>query len=142
MEKEMTVEEAAESRRYQIIVWVRRNSTREIDIVFWLTVLVAFLLPEGPLENGVWGAAVLLTAVNLYMTYRTTKKAKAVLGRVESHDVLGAIREHMWRLPQKERSLEELEKVVAGGGVVDDGLTCFERGRHVAGCPHRPLDAS
>jgi len=24
----------------------------------------------------------------------------------------------------------------------DDGLTCYERGSHAPGCPHRPLDGS
>jgi hypothetical protein len=69
---------------------------------------------------------------------------------------LPGVFEQLRSLPGPRRTFDALHAALAGVGVtpaagrtpppaepsVGDGLTCYERGSHVPGCPHRPLDGS
>jgi hypothetical protein len=102
------------------------------------------------------GIALLVIVAQLVWSSVIAARARRELAQADPAR-LSTVFEQLRRLPGPRRTFEALHAALAGVGVtadpkdaspeaasqspgVGDGLTCYERGNHVPGCPHRPLD--
>lgn len=130
--------------------WVARAETRGLRIGTWVLILGSLALPRP--------AGAVVGAVNLLVILGQVAWSSIIASRTRRELAqadparLSSVFEQLRRLPGPRRTLEALHAALAGVGVTqagkaepapaaaDDGLTCYERGNHVPGCPHRPLD--
>jgi hypothetical protein len=135
--------------------WVARAETRGLRLGTWVLILGSLLLPRTA------GAAVSTVALLVIVGQFIWSSVIAARARRELAEAdparLSTVFEQLRRLPGPRRTFDALHAAMAGVGVtpstkpargaaeeappsVDDGLTCYERGAHAPGCPHRPLD--
>ena len=137
--------------------WVARAETRGLRIGTWVLILGSLALPRSAgTAIGVVGMLVILGQVA--WSSLIAAKARRELAQADPAR-LARVFEQLKGLPGPRRTFEALHAALAGVGVTstasgragdappvapaaDDGLTCYERGDHVPGCPHRPLDGS
>jgi hypothetical protein len=143
--------------------WVARAETRGLRIGTWVLILGSLALPRP--AGAVVGAVNLLVILGqVAWSSLIAARARRELAQADP-DRLTTVFEQLRRLPGPRRTFEALHAALAGAGVTpaeagpkaataakaappaavgsaDDGLTCYERGSHVPGCPHRPLDGS
>ena len=131
--------------------WVARAETRGLRIGTWVLILGSLALPRP--AGAVVGAVNLLVILGqLAWSSVIAARARRELAQADPAR-LTTVFEQLRRLPGPRRTFDALHAALAGAGVtsgdsssdrpatgsVDDGLTCYERGSHVPGCPHRPL---
>lgn len=137
--------------------WVARAETRGLRIGTWVLILGSLALPRP--AGAVVGAVNLLVILGqVAWSSLIAARARRELAQADP-DRLTTVFEQLRRLPGPRRTFEALHAALAGVGVTPDeakattaeaapsgtagdGLTCYERGAHVPGCPHRPLDGS
>jgi hypothetical protein len=137
--------------------WVARAETRGLRLGTWVLILGSLALPR-PAGAAVSGIALLVIVAQLVWSSIIAARARRELAQADPAR-LSTVFEQLRRLPGPRRTFEALHAALAGVGVapdakaadpkaatqapgVGDGLTCYERGSHVPGCPHRPLDGS
>ncbi len=138
--------------------WVARAETRGLRIGTWVLILGSFALPR-PAGSIVAGVNLLVILGQLVWSWRIAARARRELAEADPAR-LRTVFEQLRRLPGPRRTFEALHAALAGVGVAtaggppaegpapsaqaaaDDGLTCYERGSHIPGCPHRSLDGS
>ena len=155
-----------EATQVQAVVtarWVARAETRGLRIGTWVLILGSLALPRP--AGAVVGAVNLLVILGqVAWSSLIAARARRELAQADP-DRLTTVFEQLRRLPGPRRTFEALHAALAGVGVTpveagpkadvkgkaappaavaraDDGLTCYERGAHAPGCPHRPLDGS
>ena len=139
--------------------WVARAETRGLRIGTWVLIIGSLALPRP--------AGAVVGAVNLLVILGQVAWSSVIAARARRELAqadparLSTVFEQLRRLPGPRRTFEALHAALAGVGItstgsdagsaraaapavpsVSDGLSCYERGSHVPGCPHRPLDAS
>ena len=138
--------------------WVARAETRGLRIGTWVLILGSIALPRP--AGAVVGAINLLVILGqVAWSSIIASRARRELAQADPAR-LTRVFEQLRRLPGPRRTFEALHAAMAGVGVtpgevrpnarpdaaaagsVADGLSCYERGSHVPGCPHRPLDGS
>ena len=136
--------------------WVARAETRGLRIGTWVLILGSLALPRSAgTAIGVVGMLVILGQVA--WSSLIAAKARRELAQADPAR-LARVFEQLKGLPGPRRTFDALHAALAGVGVTTatggrtaaapdapgagDGLTCYERGDHVPGCPHRPLDGS
>jgi len=148
--------------------WVARAETRGLRIGTWVLILGSLALPRP--AGAVVGAVNLLVILGqVVWSSLIAARARRELAQADPAR-LSKVFEQLRGLPGPRRTFEALHAALAGVGVtpspaaarsgrsgrtgagaadpqparstVDDGLSCFERGSHAPGCPHRPLDGS
>lgn len=145
--------------------WVARAETRGLRIGTWVLILGSLVLPRP--AGAVVGAINLLVILGQVL-WSSLIAARARRELAQADPVrLSTVFEQLRRLPGPRRTFEALHTAMANVGMtpavegpgtagpkaaeqkgavpapsVGDGLTCYERGSHVPGCPHRPLDGS
>lgn len=136
--------------------WVARAETRGLRIGTWVLILGSLALPRP--AGAVVGAVNLLVILGqVAWSSLIAARARRELAQADPAR-LTTVFEQLRRLPGPRRTFEALHAALAGVGVppnekaatpepapagtAGDGLTCYERGAHIAGCPHRPLDGS
>lgn len=139
--------------------WVARAETRGLRIGTWVLILGSLALPRSAgTAIGVVGMLVILGQVA--WSSLIAAKARRELAQADPAR-LARVFEQLKGLPGPRRTFEALHAALAGVGVTStaggptgaapaapgspaagDGLTCYERGDHVPGCPHRQLDGS
>lgn len=132
--------------------WVARAETRGLRIGTWVLILGSLALPRP--AGAVVGAVNLLVILGqLAWSSIIAARARRELAQADPAR-LTTVFEQLRRLPGPRRTFDALHAALAGvgptagdsrsaqratGGSVDDGLTCYERGGHVPGCPHRAM---
>lgn len=136
--------------------WVARAETRGLRIGTWVLILGSLALPRAASTAvGIIGMVVILG--QLAWSSLIAARARRELAQADPAR-LTKVFEQLKGLPGPRRTFEALHAALAGVGVTTstsgqtaaspdapgagDGLTCYERGDHVPGCPHRPLDGS
>lgn len=140
--------------------WVARAETRGLRIGTWVLILGSLALPK-PAGSIVGGVNLLVILGQLVWSWRIAARARRELAQADPAR-LRTVFEQLRRLPGPRRTFEALHAAMAGVGVATaggvpvpveraapaapagagDGLTCYDRGSHVPGCPHRALDGS
>ena len=140
--------------------WVARAETRGLRIGTWVLILGSLALPR-PAGSVVGGVNLLVILGQLVWSWRIAARARRELAEADPAR-LRTVFEQLRKLPGPHRTFEALHSAMAGVGVATaggapvpaepaapaapagdgDGLTCYERGSHVPGCPHRALDGS
>ncbi len=141
--------------------WVARAETRGLRIGIWVLILGSLALPQ-PAGSIVGGVNLLVILGQLVWSSRIAARARRELAPADPAR-LRTVFEQLRTLPGPRRTLEALHAALAGVGVataggaplpvvgqgsptapkpVGDGLSCYERGSHAPGCPHRQLDGS
>ena len=146
-----------EATQVQAVVtarWVARAETRGLRIGTWVLILGSLALPRP--------AGAVVGAVNLLVILGQVAWSSVIAARARRELAqadparLTTVFEQLRKLPGPRRTFDALHAALAGVGVApgdtradrpatgsaDDGLTCYERGSHVPGCPHRPLDGT
>ena len=163
-----TPDQAIQAQALVTARWVARAETRGLRIGTWVLILGSLALPRP--AGAVVGAVNLLVILGqVVWSSVIAARARRELAQADPAR-LSKVFEQLRGLPGPRRTLEALRAALAGVGVtpspaggvpgsgratrsarkaagapsqsVDDGLTCYERGDHVPGCPHRPLDGS
>lgn len=134
--------------------WVARAETRGLRLGTWVLILGSLALPRP--AGAVVGVVNLLVILGqLVWSSLIAARARRELSEADPAR-MSRVFEQLRGLPGPRRTFEALHAALAGVGVVpaggprpamaapgspaaDDGLTCYERGDHVPGCPHRPL---
>jgi hypothetical protein len=146
--------------------WVARAETRGLRIGTWVLILGSLALPRP--AGAVVGAVNLLVILGqVAWSSIIAARARRELAQADPAR-LSTVFEQLRRLPGPRRTFEALHAALAGAGVavasgagsrlsrasaaapasgteakeLSDGLSCYDRGSHVPGCPHRPLDGS
>ncbi len=142
--------------------WVARAETRGLRIGIWVLILGSLFLPRP--AGAVVGAVNLLVILG-QVAWSSVIAARARRALAQADPArLSTVFEQLRAMPGPRRTFEALHAALAGVGVTqrserdhgtptartaaadpsppsaDDGLTCYERGSHAPGCPHRPLD--
>ena len=141
--------------------WVARAETRGLRIGTWVLILGSLALPK-PAGSIVGAVNLVVILGQVVWSWRIAARARRELAQADPAR-LRTVFEQLRNLPGPRRTFEALHAALAGVGVapaggspvpsaragtdaaastLDDGLTCYERGDHVPGCPHRPLDGS
>jgi hypothetical protein len=137
--------------------WVARAETRGLRLGTWVLILGSLALPR-PAGAAVSGVALLVIVAQLVWSSIIAARARRELAQADPAR-LTTVFEQLRRLPGPRRTFEALHAAMAGVGVTPDakdaspeaapeapgtgdGMTCYERGSHVPGCPHRPLDGA
>jgi len=137
--------------------WVARAETRGLRIGTWVLIIGSLALPRP--AGAVVGAVNLLVILGqVAWSSLIARRARHELAQADPAR-LSTVFEQLRRLPGPRRTFEALHAALAGVGLAaleskpapvqattgqatDDSLTCYDRGSHVAGCPHRPLDGT
>ncbi len=155
-----TPEQAIKAQAFVTARWVARAETRGLRIGTWVLILGSLALPR-PAGSVVGAINLLVILGQVVWSSRIAARARKELAQADPAR-LRTVFEQLRTLPGPRRTFEALHAalarvgvspaggapVPAAGGPVagvsgpDDGLTCYERGNHVPGCPHRPLDGS
>jgi len=164
--KEVSVQQptAEDTTRAQSLVtarWVARAETRGLRIGTWVLILGSLALPR-PAGSVVGGVNLLVIIGQVLWASRVAARARRELAQADPAR-LRTVFEQLRNLPGPRRTFEALHAALAGVGLspaggapvpggspaaeaprpgTDDGLSCYDRGSHVPGCPHRPLDGS
>lgn len=137
--------------------WVARAETRGLRIGTWVLILGSLALPR-PAGAVVAGVNLLVILAQVAWSSLIAARARRELAQADP-DRLRTVFEQLRRLPGPRRTFEALHAALAGVGVTPadakaepaeaapagtapDGLTCYERGAHAPGCPHRPVDGT
>jgi len=140
--------------------WVARAETRGLRIGTWVLILGSLALPK-PAGSIVGAVNLVVILGQVIWSWRIAARARRELAQADPAR-LRSVFEQLRNLPGPRRTFEALHAALAGVGVapaggapvpyargaeapvstVDDGLTCYERGSHLPGCPHRPLDGT
>ncbi len=151
--QQLTPDQAIKAQALVTARWVARAETRGLRIGTWVLILGSLALPRP--AGSVIGAVNLVAILGLVMwSSRVAARARRELAQADPAR-LRTVFEQLRTLPGPRRTFDALHAALAGVGVasgggaaepaapaVDDGLTCYDRGNHVPGCPHRPLDGS
>ncbi|MFP5371561.1 MAG: hypothetical protein ACLGI3_12555 [Actinomycetes bacterium] len=153
-----TPEQANQVQALVTARWVARAETRGLRLGTWVLILGSLALPR-PAGAAVSGIAMLVILAQLVWSSVIAARARRELAQADPTR-LSTVFEQLRRLPGSRRTFEALHAAMAGVGIsgdaktpaaaapsaaapgAGDGLTCYERGNHVPGCPHRPLDGS
>ena len=154
-----TPEQAIKAQALVTARWVARAETRGLRIGTWVLILGSLALPR-PAGSVVGGINLLVILGQVVWSSRIAARARRELAQADPVR-LGSVFEQLRNLPGPRRTFEALHAAMAGVGVspagpvpaagqatedpasgTGDGLTCYERGNHTPGCPHRPLDGS
>ncbi len=145
--------------------WVARAETRGLRLGTWVLILGSLALPRP--AGAVVGAVNLLVILGqLVWSSVIASRARRELSQADPAR-LSTVFEQLRGLPGPRRTFEALHAALAGVGLpvsdpgarptgfarrsvrpapttatASDGLTCYERGGHAPGCPHRSLDGS
>lgn len=118
-----------------LLRWTAKNETRQLA---WSGILLwgGSLFAEGTVRYALLAltAAALLGA--MAWEVRLRKQAEKQLTSLD-HETVHELHYQFRTLKTGERTMEKLTRAVQGGSIVADGLSCYERGRHVPGCTHR-----
>ena len=149
-----------QAMRVQAVVtarWVARAETRGLRIGTWVLILGSLALPR-PAGTAVGVIGMLVILAQVAWSALIAARARRELAQADPAR-LSKVFEQLRGLPGPRRTFEALHAALAGVGVTstasgrpgapgsevpaagpaDDGLTCYERGSHVPGCPHRAL---
>ncbi len=159
--QQLSPDQAIKAQALVTARWVARAETRGLRIGTWVLILGSLALPRP--AGSVIGAVNLVAILGLVMwSSRVAARARRELAQADPVR-LRTVFEQLRKLPGPRRTFDALHAALAGAGVSpaggapvpapgsapavtasgpDDGLTCYERGNHVPGCPHRPLDGS
>ena len=152
-----TPNEAVQVQAVVTARWVARAETRGLRIGTWVLILGSLALPQ-PAGAVVGGLNLLVILGQVAWSSLIAARARRELAQADPAR-LSTVFEQLRRLPGPRRTFEALHAALAGVGVnpaeteskpdapgpvgsADAGLTCYERGSHVPGCPHRPLDGT
>lgn len=160
--QQLTPDQAIKAQALVAARWVARAETRGLRIGTWVLIVGSLALPR-PAGSIVGGINLLVILGQVIWSSRVAAKARRELAQADPAR-LRTVFEQLRTLPGPRRTFEALHAALAGVGVspaggapvpaggsaaqpasgsgADDGLTCYERGNHVPGCPHRPLDGS
>jgi len=139
--------------------WVARAETRGLRMGTWVLILGSLALPRP--AGAVVGAVNLLVILGqLLWSSHIAAIARRELSQADPAR-LARVFEQLRGLPGPRRTFEALHAALAGVGVTPDGdsaprastdaaalpgsadgLTCYERGSHAPGCPHRAADGA
>ncbi len=139
--------------------WVARAETRGLRIGTWVLIIGSLVLPN-PAGAAVGAIGLLVILGQIGWSALIAARARRELAQADPAR-LSKVFEQLRGLPGPRRTFEALHAALAGVGVTsggagrpgapaaqpgapaaDDGLTCYERGSHAPGCPHRALDAA
>jgi len=140
--------------------WVARAETRGLRIGTWVLILGSLALPR-PAGSVVGGINLVVILGQVAWSSRIAARARRELAQADPAR-LRSVFEQLRTLPGPRRTFDALHAALgvgvapAGGAPVpaggsaahvaqagaSDGLTCYDRGSHIPGCPHRPLDGS
>jgi len=142
--------------------WVARAETRGLRIGTWVLILGSLALPK-PAGSIVGAINLVVILAQVIWSWRIATRARRELDQADPAR-LRTVFEQLRTLPGPRRTLDALHAALAGvgvapaggapvpgtrsatpaeaGGSVSDGLTCYDRGGHIPGCPHRPLDGT
>jgi hypothetical protein len=148
-----TPEQAFQAQAMVTARWVARAETRGLRLGTWVLIIGSFALPRP--AGAVVGAVNLLVILGqLVWSSVIAARARRELSQADPAR-LSRVFEQLRGLPGPRRTFEALHAALAGVGVgvpqgeasptaplaaAGDGMTCYERGSHVPGCRHRPLD--
>ena len=155
-----TPEQALQAQSMVTARWVARAETRGLRIGTWVLILGSLALPK-PAGSIVGAVNLVVILGQVIWSWRIAARARRELAQADPAR-LRTVFEQLRTLPGPRRTFEALHAALAGVGVapaggapvpsargaeapmstVDDGLTCYERGGHIPGCPHRPLDGT
>lgn len=155
-----TPEQALQAQSMVTARWVARAETRGLRIGTWVLILGSLALPK-PAGSIVGAVNLVVILGQVVWSWRIAARARRELAQADPAR-LRTVFEQLRNLPGPRRTFEALHAALAGVGVVpaggapvsaragaeaaastmDDGLTCYERGDHVPGCAHRPLDGT
>ena len=155
-----TPEQAIQAQAMVTARWVARAETRGLRIGTWVLILGSLALPK-PAGSIVGAVNLVVILGQVVWSWRIAARARRDLAQADPAR-LRTVFEQLRTLPGPRRTFDALHTALAGVGVApagggalpaaaatnpapgrtDDGLTCYERGGHVPGCPHRALDRS
>ncbi|MEO5680490.1 MAG: hypothetical protein ABIS47_12570 [Acidimicrobiales bacterium] len=156
-----TPDQAIQAQTLVTARWVARAETRGLRIGTWVLILGSLALPQ-PAGSIVGGVNLVVILGQLLWSSRVAARARRELSQADPARLRNIV-EQLRTLPGPRRTFEALHAAMAGVGVAaaggvplpagrapappaaataDDGLSCYDRGGHVPGCPHRPLDGS
>ncbi len=157
-----TPDQAIKAQAVVTARWVARAETRGLRIGTWVLILGSLALPR-PAGSVVGAINLLVILGQVVWSSRVAAQARRELAQADPAR-LRTVFEQLRNLPGPRRTFEALHAALAGVGVAPaggtpvpatdpaarpssdgdggDGLTCYERGSHVPGCPHRALDGS
>jgi len=155
-----TPEQALQAQSMVTARWVARAETRGLRIGTWVLILGSLALPK-PAGSIVGAVNLVVILGQVVWSWRIAARARRELAQADPAR-LRTVFEQLRNLPGPRRTFDALHAALAGVGVapaggapvpyargaeapvsnVDDGLTCYERGGHIPGCPHRPLDGT
>ena len=149
--QQLTPDQAIKAQALVTARWVARAETRGLRIGTWVLILGSLALPRP--AGSVIGAVNLVAILGLVLwSSRVAARARRELAEADPAR-LRTVFEQLRTLPGPRRTFDALHAALAGVGASssgaapeptasgpDDGLTCYDRGNHVPGCPHRPLD--
>lgn len=146
--QQLTPEQAIKAQALVTARWVARAETRGLRIGTWVLILGSLALPR-PAGTVVGGINLLVILGQVIWSSRIAARARRELAQADPVR-LRTVFEQLRTLPGPRRTFEALHAALAGVGVApeagsaptagaDDGLTCYERGNHVPGCPHRGI---
>ena len=156
-----TPEQALQAQSMVTARWVARAETRGLRIGTWVLILGSLALPK-PAGSIVGAVNLVVILGQVLWSWRIAARARRELAQADPAR-LRTVFEQLRTLPGPRRTFEALHAALAGVGVrpvggapvpstragpeaapstVDDGLTCYERGGHIPGCPHRPVDGT
>ena len=155
-----TPEQALQAQSMVTARWVARAETRGLRIGTWVLILGSLALPK-PAGSIVGAVNLVVILGQVVWSWRIAARARRELAQADPAR-LRTVFEQLRNLPGPRRTFDALHAALAGvsvapaGGApvsaragsevaastMDDGLTCYERGGHVPGCAHRPLDGT
>jgi len=140
--------------------WVARAETRGLRLGTWVLILGSLALPR-PAGSVVGAVNLLVILGQLIWSSTIAARARRELSAADPVR-LTRVFDQLRSLPGPRRTFAALHAALAGVGVTpaggapvpglptasapvpgaDEGLTCYERGSHIPGCPHRALDGT
>lgn len=154
-----TPNEAVQAQAVVTARWVARAETRGLRIGTWVLILGSLALPR-PAGAVVGGLNLLVIVGQVAWSSLIAARARRELAQADPAR-LTTVFEQLRRLPGPRRTFEALHAALAGVGVspggarseskadapaqaepADEAISCYDRGSHVPGCPHRRLDGS
>jgi len=140
--------------------WVARAETRGLRLGTWVLILGSLALPR-PAGSVVGAVNLVVILGQLAWSSSIAARARRELSAADPAR-LTRVFDQLRSLPGPRRTFEALHAALAGVGVTpaggapvpgfpplaaprpgaDEGLTCYERGSHIPGCPHRSLDGN